>query len=41
MSVVSLLWDDLLGGVKPTKTDGGDATLVETPSMGRRRAENA
>ena len=40
-SVVALLWDDLLGGVEPTKTEGGDAPPVATPSKGRRGAGNA
>jgi len=38
VSVVALLWDDLLGGVEPKKADGGDAPPVSTPSKGRRGA---
>ena len=40
-SVVALLWDDLLGGEEPTKTEGRDAPPVATPSKGRRGAGNA
>ena len=39
--VVALLWDDLLGGAEPTKTDGGDVSPVATPAKGRRGAGNA
>jgi len=40
-SVVALVWDDLLGGVKSTRTEGGDAPPVATPAKGRRGAGNA
>jgi len=40
-SIVALLWDDLLGGAEPTKTDGGDVPPVATPAKGRRAAGNA
>ena len=41
VSVVALQWDDLVGGVEPTKADGGDAPLVAAPSKGRRGAGSA
>jgi len=40
-SVVALVWDDLLGGVKSTRTEGGDAPPVAPPAKGRRGAGNA
>jgi len=40
-SVVALVWDDLLGGVESTRTEGGDAPPVATPAKGRRGAGNA
>jgi len=40
-SVVALVWDDLLGGVESTRTEGRDAPPVATPSKGRRGAGNA
>jgi len=39
--VVALLWYDLFGGAKSTKTEGGGVPPVETPSKGRRGAGNA
>jgi len=39
-AVVTLLWDDLLGGAQSTKTEGGDVLPVATPSKGRRGAGN-
>jgi len=41
VSVVALLWDDLLRGVVTTKEDGGDAPPVAAPSKWRREAGNA
>jgi len=41
VSVVALLWDDLLGGTEQTKADGGNASPVSAPSKGRRGAGNA
>lgn len=41
VSVVSLLWEDLLGFVEPTKANGGDAPPVANPSKERRGAENS
>ena len=40
-SVVALVWDDLLGGAKSTRMEGGDAPPVATPAKGRRGAGNA
>jgi len=40
-AVMALLWNDLLGGVESTKTEGGDVLSVVTPSKGRRGAGNA
>ena len=40
-SVVALVWDDLLGGVDSTRTEGGDAPPVATPAKGCRGAGNA
>ena len=41
VSVVSLLWEDLLGFVEPTKANGGDAPPVANPSKERRGAGNS
>jgi len=41
VSIVALLWDDLLGGVEPTKADEGDAPPVAASSKGRRGAGDA
>jgi len=41
LTVVALLWDDLLGGAESAKTEGGDVPSVAAPSKGRRGAGNA
>ena len=40
-TVVALLWDDLFGGAKSAKTEGGGVPPVEIPSKGLRGAGNA